>query len=264
MSEVKKYLDQSGVDAFWLRVKKHVSDSIADKSDAGHKHEIADVNGLQDALDLKADKATTYTKTETDAAIKAKVEALGSVLNFKGVKATKAELPSTGNKTGDVWHVTADSGEYVWDGKAWEELGSTVSLDGYLTEEAADSKYAKPADITLTGVQVNGTDLAITGKKVNVTVETGTANGNIKVNGTDVPVKGLGSAAYKDETAFATKAQGEKADTALQEADLADYLKTTDADTKYATAEQGTKADTALQPADIEAIPVEYINGLAD
>lgn len=261
MSETRKYLDQSGVDAFWSKVKG----KLEGKANAEHTHEIADVNGLQAALDAKANQDTTYTKEQTDAAIKAKVEALGSVLSFKGVKATKAELPTAADKPtkGDVWHVTENSGEYVWDGSKWEELGTTVSLDGYLTKADADSTYAKPADIKLEGVQVNGTDLTITGKKVNVTVAEGTKDGSIKVNGTDVAVKGLGSAAYKDETAFATKAQGEKADTALQEADLADYMKTADADTKYATAAQGAKADTALQPADIEAIPVEYINGLA-
>lgn len=60
------------------------------------------------------------------------------------------------------------------------------------------------ADVNvLEGVQVNGADLVIDGnKKVNVTIATGTADGTIKVNGTDVAVAGLGSAAYEDTTAF--------------------------------------------------------------
>ena len=221
MSEAKKYLDQAGVDAFWSKVKAKV----------GEKKEIADVNGLQSALDAKADQETTYTKEEVDAAIKAKVEALGAVLTFKGVKATKAELPAKASNPvkGDVWHVTENSAEYVWDGTNWEELGTTVSLDGYLTKTEADNTYAKSADIKLDGVQANGTDLTITNKKVNIA--TGATNGTIAVNGTDVAVKGLGSAAYTASTA-------------------------------YATAAQGGKADTALQPADIEAITTDYINGL--
>ena len=47
-------------------------------------------------------------------------------------------------------------------------------------------------------------------------IETGTANGTIKVNGTEVAVKGLGSAAYTASTAYATAAQGTLAANALQ------------------------------------------------
>ena len=55
----------------------------------------------------------------------------------------------------------------------------------------------------LEGVQVNGTDLTIdSNKKVNVTVATGTNNGTIKVNGSNVAVKGLGTAAYTATTAY--------------------------------------------------------------
>ena len=44
----------------------------------------------------------------------------------------------------------------------------------------------------------------------------GTGNGTINVKGTDVSVHGLGSAAYEASTAFATAAQGTKADSAIQ------------------------------------------------
>lgn len=52
------------------------------------------------------------------------------------------------------------------------------------------------------------------------TLTTGTANGSVKFNGTDVAVKGLGSAAYTESSAYATAAQGKKADTALQTASI--------------------------------------------
>ncbi len=45
----------------------------------------------------------------------------------------------------------------------------------------------------------------------------GTTNGTINVDGDDVAVHGLGSAAYTAATAYATAEQGAKADTALQE-----------------------------------------------
>ena len=71
----------------------------------------------------------------------------------------------------------------------------------------------------LESVQVNGTALPITNKAVNLTAETGTNNGSIAINGTDVAVKGLGTAAYSNANAFdvngaANRVLGTDADTA--------------------------------------------------
>ena len=55
-------------------------------------------------------------------------------------------------------------------------------------------------------------------------VETGGANGTIKVDGTDVAVKGLGSAAYTPSTNYATSTQGGYADSALQTIGAGDYI----------------------------------------
>lgn len=60
--------------------------------------------------------------------------ALTAAMTYKGTKATVAELPSSGNKTGDVWHVTADGGEYAWDGSNWQELGSVLDLSDYVED----------------------------------------------------------------------------------------------------------------------------------
>lgn len=49
----------------------------------------------------------------------------------------------------------------------------------------------------LTGVKVNGTALTIAEKMVDILIATGTGNGTIAVNGTDVVVKGLAALAYK-------------------------------------------------------------------
>lgn len=96
------------------------------------------------------------------------------------------------------------------------------------------------------------------------TLVEGTTNGTVKFNGTDVPVHGLGSAAFTESGDYATAAQGALADTALQKADITTgsangtiAVKGTDvavkglgtaaytASTAYATAAQGTKADEA-------------------
>lgn len=67
--------------------------------------------------------ANYQTESQLQTAIN---NALSAVLVWKGVKATTAELPASGNKTGDVWHVTADSAEYAWNGSAWEALGGIL------------------------------------------------------------------------------------------------------------------------------------------
>ena len=58
--------------------------------------------------------------------------AIATVMDYKGTKATIAQLPTTGNKSGDVWHVTETDGEYAWNGTEWEEIGSTINLSGYV------------------------------------------------------------------------------------------------------------------------------------
>lgn len=47
-----------------------------------------------------------------------------SLLNVKGQVATVAGLPSSGNTIGDVWQVVADLTFRVWDGAAWDNLGT--------------------------------------------------------------------------------------------------------------------------------------------
>ena len=71
--------------------------------------------------------------------------ALTSALIYKGVKATVAELPSSGQKVGDMWHVTENGGEYAWDGSAWQEMGSVLDLSGYV--QFSDITLADNSDI---------------------------------------------------------------------------------------------------------------------
>lgn len=51
----------------------------------------------------------------------------------------------------------------------------------------------------LEGVKVNGTALTIASKMVDILIATGSANGTIKVNGTNVSVYGLAALAYKSQ-----------------------------------------------------------------
>lgn len=83
-----------------------------------------------------------YTKSEVDVLVSA-------VLHFKGTKATVSLLPSSGNKTGDVWHITSDGSEWAWDGSQWQELGTSVDLSGYVPTSRKINGNALISDITL-------------------------------------------------------------------------------------------------------------------
>lgn len=63
-----------------------------------------------------------------------------SALEYKGSKDTYDELPTTGNKKGDVWNiVNADAAHGVnagdnvaWNGTTWDVLAGTVDLTAYM------------------------------------------------------------------------------------------------------------------------------------
>ena len=101
-----------------------------------------------------ASSSTDSTQIATTAFVHDVVEALGSVLNYKGTKATESALPSSGNRTGDVWIVTADNSEYVWNGTTWEKLGPTIDLSGYVPTTRTVNNKALNSDITLSASDV--------------------------------------------------------------------------------------------------------------
>lgn len=96
-------------------------------------------------------------------------------------------------------------------------------------QSTADGKYSKPAggipktDLTAAvQTSLGKADTALQSHQ-KVTLESGTNNGTVKitVNGTatdNVAVKGLKSAAYTESSAYATAAQGTKADNAMPKA----------------------------------------------
>lgn len=89
------------------------------------------IQGQFTAMDTaKADKATTlagygitdaYTKSEVD-------EKVAGVYIYKGSVATQADLPASGNRTGDVYNVESDGTNWAWNGTAWDNLGALIDL----------------------------------------------------------------------------------------------------------------------------------------
>ena len=79
--------------------------------------------------------------------VTAKQLGLTTVYQYKGSVATYADLPTTGQKVGDVWNIeTADpdhgikAGDNVaWDGAQWDTLGGNQDLSGYAQLNSANT-----------------------------------------------------------------------------------------------------------------------------
>lgn len=107
----------------------------------------SDITELQGSLGNAEGDITAVTnaldahKADYDNPHKVTAEQLGltTVYQYKGSVATYADLPTTGQKVGDVWNVeTADpdhgikAGDNVaWDGAQWDILGGNHDLSGY-------------------------------------------------------------------------------------------------------------------------------------
>lgn len=215
---------------------------VALKADVEHTHEMADVTGLDTALAGKADKANTlagysitdaYTKGEADSKI---AEAIAAAPHLK--RKIVEELPEVGSADANTIYMvpqedgtvddpgtaTSHYNEYMLINGAFELIGSSqVSLTGYATEtfvtnaiNALDVADAAVANQYVSQVVETDGKIAVTRAELPVkSVTEGSANGTIAVNGADVNVHGLGSAAYTESTAYATAAQGTKADQVL-------------------------------------------------
>lgn len=277
MAEIKKYLDLAGLgtfkegmdtsvdqkDAATLQSAKDYADSLSDNYDpAGTAQtkvqELANGQVATNKADIatlksgKADKSTTlagygitdaYTKTQTDSAI---ATAVANADHLK--REIVEELPDPGEADENtIYMVGTGEGsedstyeEYMLVNGAFEKIGSSaIDLTDYAKKSEvdtakseaiatsgtnADSKIAaKVGDIGSSTVKqyVDQTETdavasaksysdglaknyatAAQGAKADTALQkaditSGTANGAIAVDGTDVAVKGLNSAAYK-------------------------------------------------------------------
>lgn len=112
----------------------------------------ADIDGTTTTLTKRIDTVANNLAThEADFNNPHKVTAeqlgLTTVYQYKGSVATYADLPTTGQKVGDVWNVeTADpdhgikAGDNVaWDGAQWDILGGNHDLSGYAQLNSANT-----------------------------------------------------------------------------------------------------------------------------
>lgn len=283
---------------------------------------------LQANIDKKADKATTlagygiadaYTKDESNTAIAA---AVANAHHLK--REIVSVLPEVSEANEDTIYMVPDAGntdtagsnksvytEYMLVNGAFERIGtSNVDLSNYFTKdqvtdaistakgEAATDAQTKAdaakaaaiataaADATTKADAAQAAAITEAGKKADKALEdakaysdglaknyataaqgakadsavqaadvvSGTANGTISVKGSDVAVKGLGSAAYQNSGAF--DASGAAAGALTEAKAYADTKKTEAVDA--AAADATTKANNALASAK------EYANGLIE
>ena len=164
LNGVEIYLD-TRTEANWLTVSKNIPKGfvcvafVIDGSEVKTKIKIGDgtktfsqleyIGGDIDMADVNTaittalvdyyTKSETYTKTETDSAITA---ALSSVWKLKGRVNTVADLPASGNKTGDIYLVGQEADlnkpEYYWTGTAWEYMGQTMTIDLTLSDTSGN------------------------------------------------------------------------------------------------------------------------------
>lgn len=212
------------------------------KANATHGHEISEVSGLQTALDGKANSShgthvsfdsTNKPKMDGTAAFgtSTKVARADHVHPTDTSRASKTEFDTHVGDT--VKHVTSDE-RANW-GNAYAHSQSAHAPSNAEKNQNAFSNV-KVGSVTVAADSVTdtfeiaaGTGITVTGDATNdkvtiansgvIAVSTGTANGTISVNTNgstaNVAVKGLGTAAYTNSSAYATADHGHTVDSQL-------------------------------------------------
>ena len=122
---------------------------------------------------LESDRTDAALSAAQGKALKTLVDELkasvAAALDYKGTKDTYEELPTKGNKKGDVWNVVTAHGttpagtNYAWDGVAWDPLGGTIDLSGYYTKTQVDDA------ISAAKTELEAADTALEGQITTVT-----------------------------------------------------------------------------------------------
>lgn len=73
--------------------------------------------------------------------------ALTSAMTYKGSVATVADLPSSGNKVGDFYNVTATGENYAWDGSAWDKVGDILDTSTFWSNQPGQSNSLEAATV---------------------------------------------------------------------------------------------------------------------
>ena len=132
---MSKLITLSLLTRFWQKAKTYIDNALTGKAATDHMHDYGELMGLPTIPTTVAQltDAAQYAKTSEEICIEkygqyAKKADMTNVYKYKGSKTAKAELPATGNTTGDVWNVEADGMNYAWNGTEWDNLGTILEV----------------------------------------------------------------------------------------------------------------------------------------
>lgn len=205
--DLTNYAEKTYVDSAKQEAISTAAGDATTKADAAEQNAKIYADGLIAGLDVE-DSAESGKYVSAVAEVDGKIQV------------TRADLPAAatlveGTANGTVKFNGTDVPVHGLGSAAYTEAGA---YDAAGTAAAAVAALDKE-DTAVPGQYVSAVsqeDGVITVQRAALPtapeITTGSANGTIAVGGADVAVKGLGSAAYTETTAYATAAQGTKAD----------------------------------------------------
>ena len=260
LAQVKEDVDYFFKDALGDSDAQQVKDTLKEIQDymdgetGGAAAMAASIREAKDAADAAQDAADA-AQGEVDA-LEGEVALHKEAYNAKVAEFEKADTDNLEAAKSDA---TQKANKALEDAKAYaDEVAATAQglINGLdVTDTAVAGSYVSAVSETDGKISVSREVLPT------YALATGSANGTVAFNGTDVAVKGLGSAAYTEAGAYATAAQGQKADTAYQkpstgiaksdlEASVQTSLGKADAAAPQATTYNKTEVDNAVKAVD--------------
>ena len=199
------------VDITVTQVDGAITAVTVDDADVASAATLAEVKGKVDAFFKDADISETANQ------YKDTLKELQTYMTEDAAAATSL--------TGEVAKLKAVTvnGQSVMNGEAANAIvldAGHIKLTGYQDVVASDLAATDTVLVALAKLEARvdaaaaGGVQSINGLTGSVTIVEGAGNGAIKVGDADVKVKGLASAAYTESSAYATSAQGAKADQA--------------------------------------------------
>lgn len=87
------------------------------------------------------------------------LDSLGTIFTLKGSVATVGDLPQTDNHVGNVYYVVSESTGYIWiddnGTERWEQLGISVDLSNYVTNDDLSTALADKQNKLTAGTNVS-------------------------------------------------------------------------------------------------------------
>lgn len=240
LKEIQDYInsDVEGAAGMTASIKqaKEAADAAQEAADKA-QGEVDALEGVVAGVKATADAAATSANLEdevtratgAEAAINAAIKAISDdyLKNADKEALTNAINGKVAKSDYDVDKaalIKADSDNLV----AAKEYAEGLVKDLDVTDAAVAGSYVSAVS------QIDGKVSVSREKLPTYTLSTGSANGTVALNGVDAAVKGLGSAAFTESTAYATAAQGALAEAAAPQATT--YTKT-EVDAMWAWAE---------------------------